>query len=128
MSHLIAALSDIFPLVDGHGGVVFRVIDAETVVSGDDSDELLALYRTHPPVPGSSHIHDDEHVSPKLGAGWSYVASIPERGGTSATYRDQKVLSAARAAQEAPGVYAVEMFLDGDEYAQLVTYLLRWDA
>lgn len=128
MSDTITALGDIFGLVDSHEGVVFRVVDAETVVSGDDDAALVELYRSHPPVPGSSHIHDDEHVNAKLGAGWSYVASIPERGGTSAHYRDQRVLESARKALEVPGVYAVEMFLDGDEYAQLNTYLLRWDA
>ena len=28
---------------------------------------------------------------------------------------------------ERPGVYAVETVLDGDEYAELSTYLLRFD-
>lgn len=124
MTHTIAALGDILPLLDGYGGTVFRVIDSETVVTGDDSDDLLNLYRDHPPVPGSSHIHDDEHVSAKLGAGWSYVAHLYQEG-TSMYLREQKALDAARLVLGTPGVYAVESFLDGDEYAVLSSYLLR---
>lgn len=127
MTSTIATLGDIFPLIDGSGGVIFQVIDADTVVTGDDDEVLVAMYRDQAPVPGSSHIHDDEHVSAKLGAGWTSVAHVPERGAVSATYRDQRVLEAARKAMETPGVYAVEMFLDGDEYAQLSTYLLRYE-
>lgn len=127
MSHTIATIGDLFPLLDGYGGTVFRVIDAETVVTGDDSDELLNLYRDTPPVPGSSHIHDDEHVSAKLGAGWSEVAHLYTED-TSAHYRHQKVADAAKLALGSPGVYAVESFLDGDEYAVLSNYLLRFGA
>jgi len=127
MSYTIATISDIFPLLDGYGGTVFRVIDSETVVTGNDDDDLLNLYRSAPPVPGSSHIHDDEHVSAKLGTGWSSVAHLYTEG-TSAHYRHQKVVEAAKLALSTPGVYAVESFLDGDEYAQLSNYLLRLDS
>ena len=126
MSHTIATLGDIFPLLDGYGGTVFRVIDAETVVTGDDSDDLLNLYRANPPLPGSSHVHDDEHVSAKLGSGWSVVAHLHTES-TGAHYRQQKVVDAGKTALSAPGVYAVETVLDGDEYAELSTYLLRYE-
>lgn len=126
MTHTIAALGDIFPLLDGYGGTVFRVIDAETVVTGDDSDDLLNLYRSAQPFPGSSHVHDDEHVSVKLGAGWTVVAHLYTES-TGAHYRHQKVVDAAKLALSTPGVYAVETVLDGDEYAELSTYLLRYE-
>lgn len=95
-------------------------------MTGDDSDDLLNVYRSAPPLPGSSHVHDDEHVNMKLGAGWTVVAHLYTES-TCTHYRHQKVLDAARSAMNAPGVYAVETVLDGDEYAELSTYLLRFD-
>ena len=115
-----------FPLLDGYDGTVFRVLDGGAVVTGDDSDDLLNVYRSAPPLPGSSHVHDDEHVNMKLGAGWTVVAHLYTES-TRMHYRHQKVLDAARSAMNAPGVYAVETVLDGDEYAELSAYLLRFE-
>lgn len=126
MSYTIATLGDIFPLLDGYGGTVFRVIDAETVVTGDDSDDLLNLYRSAQPFPGSSHVHDDEHVSAKLGDGWTVVRHMYTES-TRMHYRHQKVVEAGKSALSTPGVYAVETVLYGDEYAELSTYLLRYE-
>ncbi len=127
MTNTIDALEDIYLVLNGFDGTVFRVVDDGTVVDADNDAELLTLYRSAPAVPGSGHIHDDEHVSTKLGAGWSVVAHLHHED-TPMHYREQKIFDAAKTVSKAPGVYAVETFLDGDEYAVLSTYLLRHDA
>lgn len=128
MTNTTSALLDtITELLDGYDGTVFRTSDNGTVVTADDDDALLNLYRSAPSVPGSSHIHDDEHVSAKLGTGWSMVAHLRHED-TPASLRYPKIADAAQQVVGAPGVYAIESFLDGDEYALISMYLLRYDA
>lgn len=73
---------------------------------------------------GSSHIHDNQTVADKLPSGWSHIRYLfSEQSHPRVAHASSE--HAAREALASDGIYAIETFLDGDEYAVLTTHLIR---